>query len=279
MFNLEFHTIIVSFAMTVLASAMVFMFYRYKVSSLEQMCIEQGQILKSYIQQNDANRLADIGRADTFDSAIRNLFDSQGVSGDAVGTGGGLIDVSDTENVVLMEGDDDSDEVDTVTDDSNADDSVADDSNADDSVADDSNADDSNADDSNADDSVADDSVADDSNADDSNADDSVADDSVADDSVADDSNADDSVANNSIQLDAEDIHSGIHSVEYEIDDSVSVGTIESTAESTVETSSVFGKLMKGDLCDYIITNNISQRPKSSLMKLKKGELVSICEK
>jgi hypothetical protein len=264
MFNLEFHTIIVSFAMTVLASAMVFMFYRYKVSSLEQMCIEQGQILKSYIQQNDANRLADIGRADTFDSAIRNLFDSQGVSGDAVGTGGGLIDVSDTENVVLMEGDDDSDEVDTVTDDSNADDSVADDSNADDSVADDSNADDSNADDSNADDSVADDSVADDSN---------------ADDSVADDSNADDSVANNSIQLDAEDIHSGIHSVEYEIDDSVSVGTIESTAESTVETSSVFGKLMKGDLCDYIITNNISQRPKSSLMKLKKGELVSICEK
>jgi hypothetical protein len=228
--------------MTVLASAMVFMFYRYKVSALEQMCIEQGQILKSYIQQNDANRLADLGRADTFDSAIRNLFDSREVSRVATGTGGGLIDVSDTENVVLMEGDDDSDEVDTV-----ADDSVADDSNADDSVADDS-----------------------------------VADDSNADDSVADDSNADDSVADKSIQLDAEDIPSGMLSVEYEIDDSVSVGTVESaagTVESAVGTSSAFGKLMKGDLCDYIITNNISQRPKSSLMKLKKGELVSICEK
>jgi len=49
--NLEFHTLIVSFVMTVLVSGCVFMYCRTRVSRVEEMAIEQSRIMKNYVTQ------------------------------------------------------------------------------------------------------------------------------------------------------------------------------------------------------------------------------------
>ena len=49
--NIEFHTIIVSFVMTVLVSGCVFMYFRTRVSRVEEMMIKQSQVMKNYVAQ------------------------------------------------------------------------------------------------------------------------------------------------------------------------------------------------------------------------------------
>ena len=120
--NIEFHTMIVSFALTALVSGVVFVYFKHRVSVVEQMCVEQVQILKMYIQRNDEeqSRLEYMmhNMASNNECTDEQLVVEDMEANSCNGTYDGLIDISVSGdksgiNLEIVNNNSDSDEVDT----------------------------------------------------------------------------------------------------------------------------------------------------------------------
>lgn len=98
--NIEFHTIIISFVMTVLVSGCVFMYSRSRVSRVEEMMIKQNHVIKNYIAQVETFRnervLESMQMAVGGDNGARREQDNN-----AIVKRDTRMDVSDDENIHL----------------------------------------------------------------------------------------------------------------------------------------------------------------------------------
>ena len=248
--NIEFHTMIVSFALTALVSGVVFVYFKHRVSVVEQMCVEQVQILKMYIQRNDEeqSRLEYMmhNMASNDECTDEQLVVEDMEANSCNGTYDGLIDISVSGdksgiNLEIVNNNSDSDEVDT----------------------------DEGSREYDSDDESL---VTDADTASDTELDQSVHAGVIVDEIIDTTNNS--MLINEPIQIDMTPVDDMI--------DANSIGVNSIGVNSIGVNSTEIENLMEMDksaLCNHITSNNISQRPMSSLMKLKKDALIGMCSK
>ena len=239
--NLEFHTLIVSFVMTVLVSGCVFMYCRTRVSRVEEMAIEQSRIMKNYVTQIEymrqeaacgghADNMMRVSAAPAAPAAPDNRMR---VSDD---------DVERNVRLTVMERDgDDGDDGDDCDDGDDGDDTMGDSDDEDSYYGDSSDSE----------------------SVDDSDSSTILSHDDQTDEYLNNKSIVTPTITPTPIQVDT-------------IDPSTTDTLIMAPPHSNPTVP--LKKLTKTQLCERISSHNISQRSPGTLMKLKREELISLLE-
>jgi thiamine phosphate synthase YjbQ (UPF0047 family) len=207
--NLEFHTLIVSFVMTVLVSGCVFMYCRTRVSRVEEIAIEQSRIMKNYVAQIEHMRQETVMRQGACMIGIRQPTNGVTAKDNRIHV------ADDTDAICLRVTEQDED-------------SYYDDSSDSESVDDSDTS--------------------------------SVVSEQETNDSVAEVSDIDISVTKVPMMTTIEE-HAPTESL-----------------QEIKEQADVLTGLTKKELCDRIISRNISERSSGTLMKMKRDELISLLE-
>lgn len=98
--NIEFHTIIISFVMTVLVSGCVFMYCRSRVLRVEEMMIEQNRVIKNYITHVDTIRHERVLESMKMTvGGVNDAREQQDIN--VIANSDTRMDVSDDENIQL----------------------------------------------------------------------------------------------------------------------------------------------------------------------------------
>jgi len=254
--DIEFHTIIMSFALTLLVTGVVFLYFRTRVSSLEDMVCEQNNVLRNYIRKTDAD-------LDSIVETHRQFIDS--MAQDTVVERRDVVAVSPVSIAdIVVEG------TGTKLMDLSEDDETDDDETDDDETDDDETDTDTDTDDDETDEPITLTNIPVDLPNDDYDSDsDSV--DTYDDIEVDLDSDA------IPINLDTENIDIGVTDITATPSQTIQMVEIDDISDGTATSPPNFDKYAKEQLCEHIVLNKLSPKPKSSLMKLRKEMLTSMC--